>query len=104
MFLLSVWKSFLGVLTMTFGFVLAMYSANIFVVLTAPFVYMILDNFFWSILRTANAFVMSFEPATMIPSYVTLKTFLWGPVQLSVVIGLVVLYYTRLRKRRVFPL
>ena len=104
MFLLSVWKSFLVVLTMTFGFVLAMYSANIFVVLTAPFVYMILDNFVWSILRTANAFVMSFEPATMIPSYVTLKTFLWGPVQLSVVIGLVVLYYTRLRKRRVFPL
>ena len=39
--LLSAWKALLGVLTMTFGFVLALFSRNIFVILTAPFVYVI---------------------------------------------------------------
>lgn len=43
--LLSAWKALLGVLTMTFGFVLALFSRNIFVILTAPFVYVILENF-----------------------------------------------------------
>ncbi len=35
---------------MTFGFVLAMYSSNLFVLLTAPFVYMILENFTLAVL------------------------------------------------------
>ena len=48
--LLSIWKGLMGILTMTLGFVLALYGSNIFVILTGPFIYVILENFFWAVL------------------------------------------------------
>ena len=41
----SCWRGVIGILAMTFGFVLAMYCKNIFVILTGPFIYSILENF-----------------------------------------------------------
>lgn len=102
--LLSAWKALLGVLTMTFGFVLALFSKNIFVVLTAPFIYVILDNFFWSNLRVANAFVFGFEPGALQPDYITPATFIFGPIQMCLILTLIVLFYTKVKKRTVYVL
>ena len=102
--LLSVWKALLGVLTMTFGFVLALFSKNIFVVLTAPFIYVILDNFFWSNLRIANAFVHGFEPGAMQSKYITPLTFISGPIQMFLILTLIVLFYTKVKKRTIYVL
>lgn len=102
--LLSAWKALLGVLTMTFGFVLALFSKNIFVVLTAPFIYVILDNFFWSSLSITNAFVHGFEPGAMQPKYVTPLTFISGPIQMFLILTLIVLFYTKVKKRTIYVL
>ena len=104
LFVLSLWKGLLGVLTMTFGFVLALFSTNLFVVLTAPFVYVILDNFLWSVPRIPNYFIGAFQPFAVQGSDMPLQYWLWGPIQLTLVIGLTVLYYTRLRHRPIYPL
>ena len=105
LFLLSLWKSLLGVLTMTFGFVLAMYSSNLFVILTAPFVYLILENFTLSVLRLEKyRFITAFEPTTIFSTNLTAGSFFVGPLLLCAVTGLTVLYYTKLRKRSVYPL
>ena len=105
MFLLSLWKGLLGVLTTTFGFVLAMYSSNLFVVLTAPFVYLILENFTLSVLRLEKyRFVTAFEPSTIINTNLTAGSFFVGPLLLCAVICLTALYFKKLRGRTVYPL
>lgn len=102
--LLSLWKGILGVLTMSFGFTLALFLQNIFVILMAPFVYVILDNFFWSIFRIANAFVTAFEPSAWAPNVVTPMTYFFGPFQMCVFIAVVSLFCLRVKKRSIYPI
>ncbi len=102
-FLLSFWKSFLGVITMTFGFVLALYGRNIFVILTAPFIYVILENFIWSILGLAEyRFVTAFEPSTLAIESINAGTFVAGPLLMCGVIASIALYYSKLKQRAVY--
>ena len=71
---------FLGVLVMTFGFVLAMYGKNIFVILTMPFIYTVLENFGWSILGMPQfRFVTAFEPSCLSSHVVTVAYLAVGP-------------------------
>lgn len=101
--LLSLWKSFLGVLTMTFGFVLAMYGKNIFVILTAPFIYAVLENFGWSILGMPQyRFVTAFEPSSLSSDVVTGVSFAVGPLLLCAVIGTAALYYAKIKRCTVY--
>ena len=97
--LLALWKGILGVLTMTFGFALALYGKNIFVVLTAPFIYVILENFILSILNfPMYRFVTAFEPTSIVDQYINLGSFLVGPTLMCLVIGLVILYFKIIKK------
>ena len=74
---------------MTFGFVLALYCKNIFVILTGPFMYSILENFVLAILRLERyRLVVSFDPTTVDPRVVSIFSFLFGPIVLGIVIGL----------------
>ena len=104
--LLSAWKALLGVLTMTFGFVLALFSRNIFVVLTAPFVYVILENFILASLSSASLdlatyrFVTAFEPTCRV--YINLGSFIVGPVLMCLVIGAIILYYTKVKRQVIY--
>ena len=76
-------------LVMTFGFVLALYCKNIFVILTGPFMYSILENFVLSILRLEKyRLVVSFDPTTVSPQAVSMISFLVGPIVLGIVTGL----------------
>ena len=73
----------------TFGFVLALYCKNIFVILTGPFMYSILENFVLAILRLERLrLVVAFDPTTVDPKVVSISSFLFGPIVLSIVIGL----------------
>lgn len=103
--LLSLWKGLLGVLTMTFGFVLALYGRNIFVILIAPFVYTFLDNLFWgSFFGKGLGLYMAFEPSNSVARWVRGATFFAGPGLLLAVIALVWLFEAKLRHREVYPL
>lgn len=102
--LLSLWKALLGVLTMTFGFVLALYGKNIFVILTGPFIYVILENFIWSVLGLEEyRFVTAFEPSSLADNAIHAGSFMMGPLLMCGVIALVALYYAKLKKRAVYP-
>ena len=93
----------MGVLTMTFGFVLALYGRNIFVILTGPFIYVILENFFWAILGAPGLrFVTAFEPTSMSAPAVHATSFVAGPVLMCVVMGLVALYFQKVKKRSIY--
>ena len=54
---LSLWRGIVSLFVMTFGFILALYCKNIFVILTGPFMYSILENFVLAILCLESPFV-----------------------------------------------
>ncbi len=98
-FLLSLWKGIIGVLVMTFGFVLSMYVKNIFVILTGPFIYLILENFILSILELPKyRLVVSFEPTSIADDAVTAGSVIVGPVLMVIVILASAFYLKRIKK------
>lgn len=99
--LLSTWKGLIGALTMSVGFVLALYGSNIFVILTGPFVYAILDHFLWEI-GNCYSLIVAFNPESL--ARVNAVHFIWGPIQAALFCALTAFYYTKARKRRVYPL
>lgn len=103
--LLSLWKGTLGVLVMTFGFVLALYSENLFIVLTAPFVYAVLENFGWAILGIPKyRLITAFEPSSLSSAVVSGASFVVGPLLLCIVIGITVLYYSKVKHYAVYEI
>lgn len=92
-FLLSLWKGILSVIPATMGFVFSLYSKNLFVILTGPFVYLILENFVLQIVKFDHLrLAVAFEP-TMIPvETVGLSSFIFGPVLAILVTILYVIY------------
>lgn len=85
----SFWRGIISLLIMTFGFVFALYCKNIFVILTGPFMYSILENFLLSILRLEiYRLVVSFDPTSMDPKVLSISSFLVGPMVLGIVICL----------------
>lgn len=98
-FVLSCWKGFIGILTMSLGFVIALYVKNIFVVLTGAFVYAILENFILAVLRLEQyRLVTAFEPSTISADAVGLPSFIVGPLLLIIVISLTVIYFKWIKK------
>lgn len=85
--LLSAWKGIIGVFIMTLGFVFSMYIKNIFVILTGPFIYAILENFILAVLRLEKyRLVTAFEPACLSCDVITWHSFFVGPALLTIVI------------------
>ena len=77
---LSVFRGLIGVLVMTMGFFLAMYCENIFVVLTGPFLYTILENFVLAILGVPQyRLVTAFDPNCLSPEVITTMSFVARP-------------------------
>ncbi len=101
--LLSLWKGLMGVLTMTFGFVLALYGGNVFVILTGPFIYVILENFFWAVLGLPGLrFVTAFEPTSLSAEAVHPASFAAGPALMCLAMGAAAFYYQAVKKRSVY--
>lgn len=81
--ILSVWRGVLGILVMTLGFVLSLYVDNIFVILTGPFVYTVLENFTLAILRLERyRLAVSFDPTSIDPQRFTSQSIFIGPIVL----------------------
>ena len=100
--ILSCWRRVIGILVMTLGFTLALYCKNIFVILTGPFMYSILENYIMSILNlSAYRLVVAFDPTSMSNSVVTYFSFIVGPVLLLCVIGLTAFFLAKIRKNAV---
>ena len=92
----------IGILAMTFGFVLAMYCKNIFVILTGPFIYSILENFIMAILSLEKyRLVVAFDPTCISFHAVTWLSFFTGPVLLLCVIGFTAFFHAKIRKNTV---
>lgn len=93
----------MGALTMTFGFVLALYGSNVFVILTGPFIYVILENFFWAILGVPELrFVTAFEPTSLSALAVPALSFTAGPALMCIVMGLVAFFFQKVKKRSIY--
>lgn len=99
--LFSCWRGLIGVLVMTFGYVLGMYTENIFLILTAPFIYVsVLENFILAVLRLEKyRLVVSFDPTTV--ADVNAASFFTGPVLLAAVIALTAFLLGKVMKKAV---
>lgn len=101
--LLSLWKSVIGVLVMSLGFVLSLYVKNIFVILTGPFIYTILENFSFSILgKPEYRLITSFEPTAMAEERISLLSSAVGPVLLIVFIIVFWVFLAKIKRKTVY--
>lgn len=103
-FLLSLWRGLLSIIITTMGFVFSLYIDNIFIVLTGPFIYYVLENFILSILNLENyRFVTAFSPDLVSYNSINIFSFLAAPLFAIVFIIGIVLYFKNVKKTKVFP-
>ena len=101
--LLSCWKGFIGIFVMSLGFVLSLYADNIFVILTGPFIYAILENFILSVMGLENyRLVTAFEPTTVSAQSITAGSFIMGLLLISIAIMTIWLYFGKKKRIPVF--
>ncbi|MET3507263.1 hypothetical protein [Halalkalibacter oceani] len=102
-FVLSLWKAFIGFLIASFGFVLSLYINNLFIILTGPFVYTILENFTLAIFGLPYfRLVTSFEPSILSDEVVTFDRLLVGPALLLLFILGLIAYFTYVKKESIY--
>ncbi len=86
---LSLWRGIVSLFVMTFGFLPRFILQEHFCDAYGPFMYSILENFVLAILRLERLrLVVAFNPTTVDPKVVSISSFLFGPIVLSIVIGL----------------
>lgn len=96
--LLSCWKGIIGVLIMTFGFILAMYVKNIFLILTGPFLYSVLENFILSIVQLGKyRLVVSYDPTCISANSYNIGSIIVGPILLIVVTVVTMLFLKKVK-------
>lgn len=99
---LSFWRGFIGILVMTFGFTLALYCKNVFVVLTGPFMYAILENFILAICHLeAYRLVVAFDPTSISSDAVSAVSFIAGPVLLLLVISMTAFFFGKMKRHAI---
>lgn len=102
--LLSLWRGLLAGLIATLAFILSLYLENIFVILTGPFIYYILENFVLSVLGTPQyRLATSFEPGRLALTDINKLSLLVGPLLLILFIILLVFYFKKVKKMTVYP-
>ena len=84
--LISIWRGIIGVIMFTLGYILSHCSKHIFIILTGPLVYSIIENFCTSILGISNmSLVSSFYPESVNWKYFSMSPYismLIGPLLL----------------------
>ncbi|MDR0782234.1 MAG: hypothetical protein LBE83_00515 [Propionibacteriaceae bacterium] len=99
--LLSLWRGVIAVLVMSLGFVFSLYVRNIFVILTGPFIYAILENFVFAILGVPQyRLVTSFDPTVVVVD--SLWSLAVGPGLLCAVIAVTWLAFAVIKREPVF--
>lgn len=101
--ILSIWRAIIGFIIGTFGFVLSLYIDNLFIILTGPFVYTILENYILSLLGVPYyRLVTSFDPSILAPEIISLNRLLIGVMLLIVFIFSTIIYFSKFKKERVY--
>ena len=101
--LLSLWKSVIGVMVMSLGFMLSLYIKNIFVILTGPFIYSILENFSLAILQKPEyRLITSFEPSAVSYKAITLVSPMIGPILLIALTVILWLFFAKIKRKTVY--
>ncbi|KYH30548.1 ABC-2 family transporter protein [Clostridium tepidiprofundi DSM 19306] len=100
--ILSVWRAVIGFIIGTFGFVLSLYINNIFIILTGPFVYVFIESYMFAILGVPYySIVTSFDPSILIAKVISLKRILVGPFLLIMVICIISIYFSCIKKKSI---
>lgn len=100
---LSLWRACIGLIVVTFAFLLSLYVNNIFVILTSSFIYSILENFTLAILGMPYyRLVTSFSPNILSPSAITIMRLLVGPALFIVFIITTFAYFRWIKKEKVY--
>lgn len=101
--ILSLWRMVIAFFIATLGFVLSLYINNIFIVLTGPFVYSIVENFILAILGVPYfRLVTSFDPSSLQASAITVQRLLVGPLLLVLFISGLFWYFHFFKKETIF--
>ncbi|SDS05776.1 hypothetical protein SAMN05444162_0640 [Paenibacillaceae bacterium GAS479] len=102
--MISIWQGLLSAIMATMGFVLSLYLRNIFVILTGPFIYAMLENF------TLNAFRLiyyrlyySFNPEQFDEGKLGYYPLFVGPLLALLFIALIAFYFSKVKKYTVYP-
>jgi|SRR5690625_2952606 len=103
--LISVWRGALAGIIATLAFVLSLYVENLFVILTGPFIYEILENFILSVLgipeyRLATSFG---QGGGLDLTDINKLSLAVGPLLLILFISILVFYFKRIKKMTVYP-
>ena len=102
-FLISIWRSLIAIIIATMGFVLSLYIDNIFIILTGPFIYTILENFILSVLRVPQyRLVTSFDPTIVDEKMITVFSMIAGPMIAILFIGLIVVFNSKIKKTLIY--
>lgn len=102
--LLSLWRSFIAALIATLAYVLSLYVENIFVILTGPFIYYILENFILSVLGMEKyCLATAFEPGRLDLSNVNKFSLTVGPLLLILFTITLIVYFKKIKKMTVYP-
>ncbi|MFS0723401.1 ABC transporter permease [Paenibacillus sp. 1P07SE] len=102
--LLSFWQGILSALVATMGFVLSLFIQNIFVILTGPFIYVMLENYLLQIIGYMNhRLYISFNPEFYsVDKYGYFPLFV-GPLLALLFMAFIALFYTKIKKVTVYP-
>lgn len=102
--LFSLWRGLLAVLIATLAFVLSLYVENIFIILTGPFIYYILENFILSVLGIPQyRLVTAIDPTTLQLSTINVFSFIVGPLLLILFMFVLVFYFKKVKKMTIYP-
>lgn len=100
---LSIWRSIIGFIVGTFGFVLSLYINNIFIILTGPFVYVFIESYILAILGVPYySIVTSFDPSTLAPQAISIGRLLIGPILLIMFICFIIVYFSVIKKDSIY--
>lgn len=94
---ISIWRGLIGTIMFTLGYVLSHYSKHIFIILTGPLIYSIIENFCTSILGISNmSLVSSFYPESINWNYFSMSPYVSiviGPIFLIIICCIMNLYF-----------
>lgn len=102
--LLSFWQGILAAVIATLGFVLSLYMKNIFVILTGPFIYAMLENFILNMLHLGKYRIyISFSPEFFDTDKFGYYPLLGGPVLVLLFSAFIAVYFSKVKKITVYP-
>lgn len=102
---LSIWRMVIAFFISTLGYVISLYINNIFIILTLPFIYSLLENFILSNLNVPYfRLVTSFAPETISGDAVTIGRLIIGPLLLIFCTTAFLFYFNFIKKGSIYKI